>query len=260
MPARSPPVPARSPPVLARCRLPSGFGSVPAGAGPGPARSLPDQARSRAGSVTASACSVPAPFPPVVPARCRFCELLSQPVPAFWNANTVCCLYLLRHECKLGHRRCRLDACSVHTGAGSLEYTVCCLYLYAVCISSSRWGRRRPAQTPQVPARFPLVQARSWLGSCRSSAPSGAGLAPTGVGSIPVHFLIIQIKYLRLPSDQSALTPQNSDCIQAMPPFHYLGPYVCIYARSPCSFPKESTGTPYRLDEFRRRPWICSIE
>ena len=59
----------------------------------------------------------------------------------------------------------------------------------------------------------------------------------------------------RLTADQSALTPQNSDCIQAMPPFGL----TCTSMRDPrAASPKSQPAHDWM--SFRRRPWNCSIE
>ena len=192
----------------ARCRL----GSVTAGAGPVTARSLP----------------VPARTPPV-PAR-------SPPVPDW---------------CRLGLRWCLLGAGSVPGGHGAGSVTGDGSVPAGAGPVTAGAGPVLvrspvvPAWSPPVPARYRLGHRRLGHRRCwfdAGSVPSGAGSAPTGVGSVPVQFMFTQIKYHRLTTDQSALTPQNSDCIQAMPPFHYPGPSVCIYARSPCSFSKEPIG------------------
>ena len=109
------------------------------------------------------------------------------------------------------------------------------------CLLSHASARSMPARSQQVPAWFPLVQARcppelgadlvlAWFPPLSGSVPAGACSASISVGSVPVHFLFTQIKYHRLPGDQSALTLQNSYCIQALPPFQNLVLYVCIYA------------------------------
>ena len=93
------------------------------------------------------------------------------------------------------------------------------------------------------------------------NVPSGAGSAPTGVASVPVHFMFTQIKYHRLPTDQSALTPQklgqNSDCIQAMP----TSDLTCASMRDPrAASPKSQLAHHNDWMSIRRRPWIGSIE
>ena len=120
-------------------------------------------------------------------------------------------------RCRLGSRLCWLGAGSVTAGAGSV-----------------------PARIPPVPACRGSVPARLSAGSVLAQFPH----VPA---RFPCQFLFIQMKHHRLPRDQSALTLQSSDCIQAMPPFpshsssgprlrvpargrrHHLGPNVCIY-------------------------------
>ena len=123
--------------------------------------------------------------------------------------------------------RFRLDCGSVPGGAGSLL-----------------------AWLPPLPARCRLGSRWCWL---------GAGSVPADAGSVPVpqwHSLFTQIKYHRLPRYQSALTPVNSYCIQAMPlipgSHHYLGPYVCINAQSSCSISKRQSAHHNDWMSFRR--------
>ena len=175
--------------------------------------------------------------------------LISAPIVSHISSNLSFCLIStsgnsgsVPAQCRLGPRRCRLGhhRCLLchrwrrwQLNAGSVPAVACSVTPVP--------SRSMPARSQQVPAWFPLVQARcppelgadlvlAWFPPLSGSVPAGACSASISVGSVPVHFLFTQIKYHRLPGDQSALTLQNSYCIQALPPFQNLVLYVCIYA------------------------------
>ena len=133
-------------------------------------------------------------------------------------------------RCQLGPRQCRLGP------------RRCCL-CHCQCLLGPRQRRLGAGSVP--------------AGLDAGYVPSDAGSAATCVSSVPLHFMFTQIRYHRLPTDQSALTPQNSDCTQAMP----TSDLTCASMRDPrAAYPKSQLAHHNDWMSIRRRPWIGSIE
>ena len=180
------------------------------------------------------ACSAPA-------GACSFTAGASS-VQARFSPVTV------QTRCLPGPSRCLLDAGSATASAGSV-----------------------PAGAGSVLAWFPPVPVRCRLGPRRGrldagSVPVGrrrcwlgAALVPAGASSVPVHFLFIQIKYHRLPRDQSALIPQTSYCIHAsisgLPGPTTSSGLKCAFMRDPRSAsPKSQSAHHKDWKSFGRLP------
>ena len=151
------------------------------------------------------------------------------------------------------------------------NWHICCLQMLEWSVTAGAGsvtpgGGSMSARTPQLPARFPLVPARCLL---------GAGLVPVArLPLVPARlpmvtgcrlgsraFLDYPDQISSLPTNNSALTPENSACIQAMPPFHLDLTCACMSDPRAAS-PKSQLESVHSNDgmSFRRRPWINSIE
>ena len=160
-----------------------------------------------------------------VQARCRLgprqCRLGAGSVPACHDASSV--------PARFGPRRCRHGPCSVPACANRsppVKVPARCQLGPRQCRLGPRRCRLCYCQCLLGPRQCLLVAGSVSASLDAGSVPSGAGSALTCVGLVPVQFIFTQIKYHRLPTDHSALTPQNSDCIQAMPPFPPLSPLL----------------------------------
>ena len=120
-------------------------------------------------------------------------------------------------ECRLGHRRYRLSACSVSAGASSVPARFPPITVLARCrlgprrcLLGSRWCRLDACSVTAgaglVPAGAGSVHARCLLGFRRSVSACACSI-PTGVGSVPVHFFVYP--------DQISPTPRGSISIDS---------------------------------------------
>ena len=200
-------VPAAGPTVQARCRL--GSRQCRLGAG-----SVPACAYSDSNLVSAGAGSIPASGPlqarfSLVPARCH--RAGSVPASVGIVSSVIACAGSVLAGGRLGSRSAGWLCWSWFPATSRQCLLGAGLVLAGDCSV--------PARFSPVPARFPPVQARF---QCLSCLPRSNLMNPS-----------------RVQGDQLALTPQNSDCIQAQPPFqgshHCLGP-------CPRAAPKEEIG------------------